>query len=720
MRIRKNIGLVIGAIGLSTVGFLFTDAVNSSSGMFANDPASEAIGSINGTEISRSDYEQRVNDYNTIYEIYTNQQVPAEQAFQNRNQAWNQIVRSTIIKPEIEGAGFTASSDEVLSLMTGSTPAPQARALYTTLTGKPQNQFNPQELATLIARVESDPTIDPRAVAAVNAVKSDIATSREQQKFFNLLRKSNAVPTWKAKQEFNRTNTNTTFSYINIPASSISDEEISLSDADINAYIKANPAKFKKSATVDFQLVNVDIIPSKEDTAATVNWLSERKARMADTTNSIDSTFIANATRNTPFFYSGRFQTKEDLALSSKVDAFFESEEESFVGPYKENENYILAKVKEKAMIADSANYAYLIVRSDSTLPSGANLADSIEGLVKGGADIATLAQQYSLERGSVPQVGEFKWVNHSANENPINNNGIFSDIFINGKAGMIKRWDLNFGTPISVILSLQELGPKTEAAKVMMLAREIKPGERTKDEAYKIASEVYAEVSAGNSIEEVANAKGLVPRIANAITPEQANLPSYTVPVRNIVEFGFNNEAGTAKMFQEYSISERKYIVAQVANKKAYGLPTAGQLTASQRSEIIREKKLEALTSKVTSAKSAAADLNALATALETNVNTVDQPVAVTAQFVPGIGNEPAVLGAAAGLESGEMSDVVQGKLGVFVIQGGSTTMSASEATFNANVSRSPILNKVNTKFDYNLLNVMTGNAEVKDERYK
>jgi peptidyl-prolyl cis-trans isomerase D len=129
-------------------------------------------------------------------------------------------------------------------------------------------------------------------------------------------------------------------------------------------------------------------------------------------------------------------------------------------------------------------------------------------------------------------------------------------------------------------------------------------------------------------------------------------------------------------------------------------------------RVEVLNEKKAEFIKSQVTGKT----DLNSIASTLGESVQLADN-VSFSDYTIPGIGPEGAILGTLITLQPNQISDPIEGKRGVYIIQLNSLNQ-MQEAV--AEVVTSDLNRGLQSRVDFETFNSLKENANIVDNRGK
>ena len=146
-----------------------------------------------------------------------------------------------------------------------------------------------------------------------------------EKKYNQLLAKSANVPTWMAEALYTNENLKANAEFVYLPFSGVADEELSFTDADLNAYLDDHGNEFKQDASVNIKYVAFAIAPSSDDVLNAENWMNDKFAQWQIAED--DSLFImaSSETRWDKKFYKEGELTNafEDSIFSPNISAYF-------------------------------------------------------------------------------------------------------------------------------------------------------------------------------------------------------------------------------------------------------------------------------------------------------------------------------------------------------------------------------------------------------------
>jgi peptidyl-prolyl cis-trans isomerase D len=180
----------------------------------------------------------------------------------------------------------------------------------------------------------------------------------------------------------------------------------------------------------------------------------------------------------------------------------------------------------------------------------------------------------------------------------------------------------------------------------------------------------------------------------------------------RRLVKWIYENKVGTVS--EPENLGD-KYIVAIVSEEKEEGVSDVKSVRPQVEVLVKSIKKANEIISKIGNNR----DLNAIATSFKTTVLRADS-VSFLSPFIPGIGMEPKISGAAFNPQiKGKTGDPVAGSTGVFVIKNESIGLKPS-ADLDYTMRRAQMEQGLKQNISNNAISALKKAAKIKDSRIK
>lgn len=647
-KIRNQGWLLIGLMILSLIAFILMDQAGS--GGTRVKPSDELV-IVDGNALSNTAFNQKLQANISNYKAQT-QQTELSDADMNaiRNSTYNQMINESLYKKVFEKNGIAVSDEEFNDMLRGEHIHPGIANSFKDASGN----FDPAMFDNFISTldIENNPTDEPgtKRKQWTNFEKA-IVQERLNKKYKTLIEKSLTIPTAMAKANYQGNKAQVNINYVKIPYSSVSEEEVKFSDADLKAYMQKNAAKYEKEASVDIKFVAFPIVASQNDKVKAEQWTA-KKMKEWETTES-DSLFL-NLYSDKP--YDVAYYGKDELTSTNK-DTLFEAEVGTIFPMQNAGSAFVAEKLLGRKMIADSLQARHLLISLDDVKTQEEAFAkfqlfDSLYNLVdSSNYSLASLTAQFSDDKSNAANGGDLGVVKPNQMVKPFNDM-----IFFKMKEGDVKKVRTQFGLHI---VEVYKSKPTKEAVKVGVLQKDILASAKTQEKTYANAS-----IFAGNhNTKEKFVAAEETNSINNAfgLTKEDNNIQKIQGNAREIIKWAFKAEEG--EVSTPFSIGETYYI-ALLLNKNEKGIPNISDNNRLfVQVDAAKEKKAEIIKAKISGN-----DLNSIASANNTNVaQAVD--LSFTNTMIAG-NAEPKVAGVALAMAQGNTSKAIAGEDGVYIIE--------------------------------------------------
>ncbi len=630
-KIRERTVFLIIIIALALFSFVLADVINQ--GGFSGEKGATFIGSVNGDEINKESFSRQVENYNSQM---------GGSSMRNLNLVWESNVNRLILKQEFEKLGLQASADQILDFMVEQ------------FAGDPRFQdengfFSEDRLGEYIANLKAT---SPQEYAAWKEFEKNVEVEVLTNMYFNMVKAGVGATLFEARQKYKRENDNLSIEFVQVPFDTAGDVEVSKND--IKKYIEENKAQFKQEATADFQYVFFEEKASTEDEANIQNELEELKNAFKQTDDV--AAFLLNNSEN-QYQDIFRFEYDFDAAFGPEI---FKLDEGEVYGTYKDRNSWKLSKLVESSTKVDSAQVAHILITFEGgqidpnetrTKEEAEQLADSLLAVVKRDATkYAALAEEFSADKQSATKGGDLGKLKYGSFFEKFND-FVFET---NNSLGVVES---DFGYHI---VKVEERTSPKKAAKIATISLPIRPSEKTLDKVYEEANTFAYDVQGGDYL-TLAEAKDYVIKPVNAVKILEENIPGLGKQ-RNIVKWAFENDTkiGDSKIFD----INNGFVVVQLVSKKPEGLQSVEDASAKVIPILKQQKQAANIIAQIKSN-----DLEAVAGQFDVAKKTASA-VNLDSPLLPGVGQEPAVVGAAFALNEGATSAPVVGKKGVFLVK--------------------------------------------------
>ncbi len=257
-----------------------------------------SLGEVDGQAISYEEYNARLQNYLERYRMESGGEQPSLElrAFYE-DMVWDELVMERILDREMDRLGITVTDAEIQELAVGENPHPLVAQYFT----------------------REDGTIDRAALAAAvsapeNAeiwigIEAQLREVRRREKLNAFLEAGLTVTDEEVRQEFRKENSTATVRFVRFPYAEVDDATITVTDAELNTYLKNNAERFEQPKTWNFRFVSFSKAPTADDVRRTLVDMSDLRADFAAAEN--DSAFLAQNASETGV--SAAFQTATEL-----------------------------------------------------------------------------------------------------------------------------------------------------------------------------------------------------------------------------------------------------------------------------------------------------------------------------------------------------------------------------------------------------------------------
>lgn len=684
----KYAAVVIAAIAISLIAFILMDAFQGGGSVFGG---SDTLGKVNGVKINKKDFDQELA-------LYSQEGQNTEQLI---GQLWQMNVDRIIMQEEYEKTGLSFSNKELADVLFGSNP-PQW--LTQAFTDPNTGQYNPEQARQFFASQKKQNS--EQAQMIYNAYLKPTIEQSLKQKYLSLISNSAYVPKWLAEKQLADNSQVASISYVYVPYTSLPDSAFKVTDDEINAYVKKHSKEFEvDEASRQITYVNFDIIPSSADSAAVRNTVVAAKDEFAATKD--EEAFLSRIGSEIPYANTYFSKTRIQHAYKDSVTSVGVG---GIYGPYIDGGNYVLAKLVAVKNWPDSVKVRHILIgtrnpqtgqvqRDDSTAKK---LADSIATAIENGASFDTLVKKFSDDKGSVGKGGVYDYFPQGQMVPEFND---FAFDRKTGDKGVVKT---DYGYHYIEILGQKNFQP---AYKIAYLAKSIVASQETADAAFQAALKFRSEAKDQKRFNE-AVAK------FNKSTLQSPDIKENDFQIngignsRTLIRWVFENHLGD---ISDPIDLKDKYVVAIISNIQKKGLMNAAKARPVAEPYIRNEKKAR----QIIANKFKGNTLEAYAQSSGTTIGRADSLVFASAAFVPNIGMEPKMVGAAFNKNlKNKASEPIAGATGVFSVR--QEMQAATSTTMNMDQIREQMLSQLRSGGGFRSAESLKKSAKIKDNRFR
>lgn len=688
-RIRSKGGVLVAVmIGFALLAFILTDLLSSGTSIFQR--SQMEIAEIDGESVSIQEFQARVSEMEEYTRLNSGESSLGEEMVNRlREQAWNQMVNEIILGEKYEELGIEVTSAELVEMVTGSEVHPMIRQLFS----NPQTgAFDKQQVVNFLRSKQYDPT----ANFYWTFVEDQLINERLFSKYSSLFGKGFYVTNQWIENEANARSNKVDFNFLVKRITSIDDDEVSVSESEIKAYYNENIDEFRQEASRDIEYLTFDVEPTEEDRENT----RERLLEMKDDFSSPDIDVAQFVRINSDVPFNPRYMKPE--ALDPEIRDFVTTASEGDVyGPYFEDETFKLTRLVDVAQVPDSVRARHILLRNNPQNPDEADqLADSLINLLNNGADFEELARQYSEDQGSAINGGDLGWFRQGQMVKP------FNDACFFGEEGDIVKVESQFGIHI---IHIMDKGIPSTKYQLATLGREVTYSSKTYQDVYSEATRFAALNNTQEKFNKAIEEQNLTKKYGRNLQKNDRNVGNLESP-RQMVKWAFEAEKGDMSPIFEFG---DQFVIAVLTNITEEGDMPLSEVRNRIERQLINEKKKEKLIEQLKEQKESGKSLEEIAEAVDGEIQSATD-ITFNSFQVTGAGVEPALVSLAVYSPVNQVSEPAAGNNGVYLVQ----VTNKEEVEVDKDQVKRQLVNSLNQRVSYQLLQTIRDNAEIVDNR--
>lgn len=692
-KIRQRSILLILIIALALFSFVLADLIQS--GGFSRD--TNNVGSVNGEDISFQEFRLTVENIQKNMNNRTS-------AIGAVNYVWDEEVKKIIVKEQYEKLGLKIGKDHLLKIMQEDQSIGQ-NPMFLNDAG----QFDKTKFNAYIASIKSMGNDQWNAWLKYEEQVEKVALERM---YFNLINAGIGTTINEAKLSYKLENDRVDFEYVAYPLANINDSEVTVSNSEIESYIKKNEKKFKADASKNIEYVLIEEKPSAEDIAEVNKKMTEilNGRQVFDATTNTTKTIPAfkEATNVIEFVntysdvkYDSTYISKNDLPAGHQ-DQIFNLPVNGIYGPFEVNDySYVTRLLSRKPNAQVKASHILLAytgaMRANPnvkrTKEEAKAKADELFAQVSQNSDSFAMVAATNSDDSSAGNGGDLGYFSEGMMVKP------FNDFVFNNAVGKIGVVETDFGYHVIKVTE------KQDAVRLATIGLKIEASEATNDQVYNTVSNFEMKASEGDFNKVAKDMKLEVKKAENLKVMDE--YISGIGEQREIIKWIFNkdSEIGNTKKFNV----PNGFVVAKIISERAEGLQTAKEAEGVVKPILIKQKKLAIAKSKI---KGDFASIQKQAGV----VSGVANNLSVASPFIPNIGPEAKVVAVAISTAIGKESEIIEGQNGIYKVK----TIMVNKAPELPEYSNYAIKEKSKRgDISGQLFNALKKNAEITDNRH-
>ncbi len=622
--LRTKFGIVLSIV-IAGALLAFILSLKTEMGFSGNDPR---VGVIDGEKINYSEY---YNQYEQIKAQSGAQESNEQQSAMLANAAWQALIGKYVLTPGFDKMGLRVTEPERMSMVSGQHPS---QAFYNAFADPRTGEYNVAAVHQFLSEAEAN----AQAQQAWAQLNEQARMEREVAKFLGLIKGGVYVNSLEVANGVNSANNTYAGKWAGKKYSAVPDSLIQLKSSDIKAYYNSHKNMFKQTPSRALSYVVFEVSPTDDDMLALEKSVAEVGAQFA-ATEELKSFVRANRNGKIADNYVSAKQLSEEEAKALLDGATY--------GPVLKNNEWTMARALDTKIVPDSMGIRHIVLPYTQEA-----LADSLLTVLKGGADFAQVAAQYSVYDATAANGGEVGVMPFSAFS------GEFAAALANAKTGDIVK--IASGDAIQ-LMQVYRADKPSKHVQVASITYPVEASAATRRDIHNQAGTFS--VNAKGSVEafnEAASAAAVTPRIASLAQGERTIRG--LEDSRDVARWAYGAEVGDVS---EIFPVGKDYVIAMLTEIDDNEFAPLEKVSAQIRAQVLRDKKYDYIVKELSGST-----LDEQAKSLGTEVADFDN-VTFGAFYVNGPGFEPRLIGAISSTtEKGVLSAPVKGLSGVYVFE--------------------------------------------------
>ncbi len=705
-KIRSKGVILISILGFALFAFIAEELFRSCES--SRNESRQQVGEVLGDKVNVQDFQKLVDEYTNVIKMTQGRDnLTDDDLNQVKDVVWNTFVQTEIISKEASKLGLQVTDQELQNILNAGT---NPMLLQTPFVNQQTGRFDANLLKKFLAEYKQAQTTNPQMAEQYQGIYNfwtfTEKSLRQQvlaQKYQSLLAGCLISNPVSAKMAYTDENQESNIQLASFAYSSINDNKVKISDADLKAKYEELKPRFKQyEETRSIKYVDYQVLPSASDRAALNKTVAGYVQSLKETADPVE--IVRNS--GSLVTYLGIPQTK--AAFPTDIAARLDSMAVGSTSAPVENklDNTInVVKLISKVQLPDSVQFRAIQV-GGATPADAAKTADSIFTALKSGAEFEAIAKKYG-------QTGEKNWITSNQYQNATSidaDTKSYIESLNTLPVNEIKNLKLTQG---NLILQITDRKAMTDKYVAAVIKKPIEFSKNTYSAAFNKFSQFVSESQTLEAMQKNASKYGYKVQERMDIR----NSEHYVAGIhgtREALKWIFETDEN--KVSQLYECGDNDHLLVLVMtkiNKKGYRSLDDENVKNYVKQEVLRDKKAEMLMAKVKGVNSISA-----AKAKGAQVSAVNQVTFAAPVFVQSTGmSEPALSGAVAATAKGKFSSAaVKGNGGVYLFQVLEKKM--RPVKFNAKEYEQRQRQKM-MQYAGNFMQELYINANVKDNRY-
>lgn len=655
---KRGVTLVI-IIGLGLFAFIAEEMFRSCEAT-SNEQRLQ-VGEVLGKKVSVQDFQNLLEEYQEVIKMTQGRDNLTENELnQVKDQVWNTYVQNTIIESEAEKVGLTVTKEEMQSVLRAGT---NPMLLQTPFVNQQTGRFDASQLTKFLddyKKVESGQDAQmAEQYRTIYKYWQFIEKSLRQQllamKYQNLLAGCLLSNPVSAKMAYEGQTEESDILLASMAYSSVNDNDVKVSDADITAKYEEQKEMFKQTVeSRDIKYVDFKVLPSAADRKALQATMADAEKKLKEGANPADVVRKAQS----QVAYLGLPVTRNAFPrdIATKIDSMAVGETTSAFETKLDNTLNVV-KLISKTQMPDSIEFRQIQI-AGASLEAARKTADSVYNALQAGAPFDSIAKKYN-------QQGTSQWLTSAMYEKSQTvdaDSKLYLETLNTLGVNEIKNIEFTQGNVIVQVVSRKAMVDKYVAA---VVKHTIDFSKDTYSAAYNKFSQFVSANQTIDAMEKNAEKFGYTVRERKDLFNSEHNVAGIA-STDEAMKWIFDAKEGGVSPLYECGANDHLLVVA-MTKVHPVGYRSMEDVKDIVKAEVVRDKKYDVLKGKFAGANNIAS-----AKSKGARIDTVRQITFSAPVFVQATGaSEPALSGAVAATKKGTFCpQVVKGNAGAYMFQ--------------------------------------------------
>lgn len=621
--LRTKFGVVLSIV-IAGALLAFILSLKTEMGFSGNDPK---VGVIDGEKINYSEYYEQ---YEQVKAQSGAQENDEQQSAMLANATWQSLIAKHVLNPGFDRMGIRLTDAERMSILNGEH---MSQTLYNAFADPRTGRYDVAALSEFLAQADNN----PQARAAWAQLNEQMRLERQMQKYLGLIKGGVYVNSLEVAGGVDAANKTYSGKWIGKKYATVPDSLFQVSNSDLKSFYNSHKNLYKQTPSRSISYVVFEVAPTDDDMLALEKKVQEIGARFAET-DALKTFVRADRNGRIADNYVAAAQLTEEEAKALMAGETY--------GPVLKNNEWTMARALDTKMVADSLGIRHIVLPYTQE-----KLADSLLTALRGGADFAQAASQYSVYDATAANGGEVGVLPFSAFT------GEFAAELATAKQGDIVK--IASGDAIQ-LMQVYRADKPSKHVQVASITYPVEASEATRRNVHNQAGSFSV------------NAKGSATAFADAaataaVTPRVATLSQGERTIRGledsreVARWAYGAEVGDVS--EIFNVG-KDYVIATLTEIDNEDYASLSKVASQVRAQVMRDKKYDYILKSLSGST-----LEEQAASLGSEVGDFEG-VTAASYYIDGPGFEPRMIGALATATQGAVSAPVKGMSGLYVFR--------------------------------------------------